>query len=115
MRRGDIWLVDLDPAIGSEASKVRPVVVVSNDGANAVSARTLRGTVTVVPLTSNVATIRPFQVLLSGKETGLRVDSKAQCEQVRAVSPLRMKGRIGSVPLSSLRALDDALRLHLGL
>ena len=54
IRRGSIHLVDLEPVRGSEANKVRPAVVVSNDGANAAADRLGRGVVTVVPLTSNV-------------------------------------------------------------
>jgi mRNA interferase MazF len=115
MRRGDIRLVDLDPVRGSEASKRRPVVVVSNDQANAVAERLGRGMVTVVPLTSNTARVFPFQVLLTAEDTGLHVDSKAQAEQVRAVSIDRLGPALGSVPLAAMAALDDALRLHLSL
>ncbi len=53
MRRGEIRPVDLDPVRGSEASRRRPAVVVSNDQANAVAERLGRGVVTVVPVTSN--------------------------------------------------------------
>jgi mRNA interferase MazF len=115
MRRGDIRLVDLDPVRGSEASKRRPVVVVSNDQANAVAERLGRGVVTVVPLTSNTARVFPFQVLLTAEDTGLHVDSKAQAEQVRAVSIDRLGPALGSVPLAAMAALGDALRLHLSL
>ena len=115
MHRGEIRLVDLDPVPGSEASKRRPVVVVSNDQANAVAERLGRGVVTVVPLTSNTARVFPFQVLLTAEDTGLHVDSKAQAEQVRAVSIDRLGPALGSVPLAVMAALDDALRLHLSL
>src|SRR5271170_2212527 len=86
MRRGEIWQVDFDPARGSEANKHRPAVIVSNDRANATAARLGRGVVTVVPVTSNIATIYPFQVLLAAPTTGLTVDSKAQAEQIRSVA-----------------------------
>ena len=115
MRRGDIRLVDLDPVRGSEASKRRPAVVVSNDQANAVAERLGRGVVTVVPLTSDTARVFPFQVLLTAADTGLHVDSKAQAEQVRAVSIDRLGPALGNVPLAAMAALDDALRLHLSL
>lgn len=116
MRRGDIYLADLDPARGSETSKLRPVVIVSNDGANATAARLARGVVTVVPVTRNVARVYPFQVLLRTGESGLRHDSKAQAEQVRSIAVERLGNRrIGRLGPASLRALDDALRLHLAL
>lgn len=115
MRRGEIRLVDLDPSRGSEADKVRPAVLVSNDGANAAAERSGRGVVTVVPLTSNTSRIFPFQVRLPAGETGLPRDSKAQAEQVRALTASRVGRLVGSLPASLLRQLDDALRLHLGL
>lgn len=115
MRRGDIRLVDLDPVRGSEASKRRPAVVVSNDQANAVAERLGRGVVTVVPLTSNTARVFPFQVLLTAADTGLHVDSKAQAEQVRSLAVERIGPVIASLPPPLMSELDDALRLHLQL
>lgn len=115
MRRGEIWLVDLEPVRGSESSKVRPAVVVSNDGANAAAGRSRRGVVTVVPMTSNISRVYPFQVLLPAASTGLNQDSKAQAEQVRSLTARRVGRRIGSVPSGLMADVDDALRLHLGL
>lgn len=115
MLRGDIALVDLEPARGTEANKLRPAVLVSNDGANVTAARLGRGVVTVVPVTTNVGHMHPFQVLLPAAETGLRADSKAQAEQVRSIDVTRVGQRIGRVPQLLLRDLDEALRLHLAL
>ncbi|SES17996.1 type II toxin-antitoxin system PemK/MazF family toxin [Actinokineospora terrae] len=115
MRRGDIRLVDLDPGRGSEANKVRPAVIVSNDAANQAAQRAGRGVVTVVPITSNTARVFPFQVLLPAGDCGLVTDSKAQAEQVRSVATARIGRRLGRVPDRLLPSLDDALRVHLGL
>ncbi|MDX2402775.1 type II toxin-antitoxin system PemK/MazF family toxin [Streptomyces microflavus] len=115
MRRGDIYLIDFEPVRGSEANKARPALIVSNDGANATVERTERGVLTVVPLTSNTARVFPFQVLLPAAECHLAVDSKAQCEQVRAVSPQRLRRRIGKVPRQRMAEIDVALRRHLAL
>jgi mRNA interferase MazF len=115
MRRGDIHVVDFEPSVGSEVDKRRPAVVVSSDASNEVVARLGRGLVTVVPLTSNVARVYPFQVLLPAGRTGLDRDSKAQAEQIRSVAVERIGGRIGLVPYSLLAQLDDALRVHLDL
>lgn len=114
MRKGDVYWVDLEPARGRESSKTRPAVIVSNDAANRVAERR-GGLVTVVPVTSNVDRVFPFQVRLIGADCGLAADSKAQAEQVRTVAKERLCGRIGSVPAGALRQIDDALRLHLGL
>ncbi len=115
MRRGEVRLVDLDPVRGSEADKRRPAVVVSNDRANATAARLRRGVATVVPITSNVARVLPFQVLLPAELTGLRVDAKAQAEQVRSVSVDRLGPVLGLLAASLVAVVDDALRLHLNL
>ena|SRR5579863_9082126 len=115
MIRGEIRLVNLDPVIGAEANKRRPAVLVSNDGANATAARLGRGVVTVVPVTSNVARVHPFQVKLSTEATGLRAVSKAQAEQVRSVAVQRIGPRIGRVSAEVMEQIDEALRLHLAL
>lgn len=115
MQRRDIHLINLDPVLGNEAANTRPGVIVSNDGANTTAERLGRGAVTIVPVTSNVARVHPFQVLLPQSETGLDRDSKAQAEQVRSVSIERLGSRIGRVPLHRMAELDEALRLHLDL
>ena len=115
MRRGEIRLVDLDPARGAEAAKRRPAVIVSNDGANATAERLGRGVVTVVPVTSNVTRVHPFQVLLDAATTGLDRDSKAQAEQVRSVDVERVGARIAVLDRDLVTELDEALRLHLAL
>ncbi len=112
MLRGEIWQVDFAPARGGEANKTRPAVVVSNDRANSSAVRLGRGVVTVVPVTSNVATVYPFQVFLPAAATGLAVDSKAQAEQVRSVAAERLRRRIGRLSAAERAQLDDALRLH---
>lgn len=56
-----------------------------NDRANATAERLARGVVTVVPVTSNISRVFPFQTLLPAEATGLRVASKAQAEQIRSV------------------------------
>ncbi|MFI7585601.1 type II toxin-antitoxin system PemK/MazF family toxin [Spongisporangium articulatum] len=115
MKRGEIRLVDLDPARGSEAAKVRPAVVVSNDVANETATRLKRGVVTVVPVTTNVQRVYPFQVLVTSIASGLPHDSKAQAEQVRSVAVERVGRVVGTLPPASLTQLDNALRLHLQL
>ena len=115
MLRGEIRLTDLDPARGGEANKRRPAVIVSNDRANAAAQRLGRGVVTVLPVASSVARVFAFQALLTAEETGLRVDSKAQAEQVRSVAVERIGQVVGRVPMHLMVQLDDALRLHLQL
>lgn len=115
MRRGEIRLVDLEPTLGAEANKQRPAVVVSNDGANTTAERLGRGVITVVPVTSNIARVHPFQVLLEASTTGLALDSKAQAEQVRSIAVERVGALLGSLDETLVIELDEALRLHLAL
>ena len=108
MNRGDVYWVDLDPTQGSEAAKRRPCIIVSNDANNRAAA-----TLTVVPVTSNVERIYPFEVDL---EDLLDRPSKAQAHQVRTISKARLVGPATATLTQRLAAeLDRALRLHLDL
>jgi mRNA interferase MazF len=69
----------------------------------------------VVPVTSNVKRVYPFQVLLPAASTGLEHDSKAQAEQVKAADLERFYNRIGSVSAEFMAQIDEALRVHLDL
>lgn len=115
MRRGEIYLVDLDPTVGSESNKLRPAVLVSNDAANRAAERERRGVVTVVPVTSNTTRVYAFQTLIAAGDGGLTGDSKAQAEQVRSIDVARLRKRLGLVKAETLRRVDDALRVHLAL
>jgi mRNA interferase MazF len=115
MRRGEIRLVVFEPVHGAEASKTRPAVIVSNDGANTTADRLGLGVVTVLPLTSNTDHVYPFQVLLPTGASGLARDSKVQAEQVRSVTVERVGRRLGAVPQALMAEVDTALRLHLDL
>ena len=115
MLRGDVVLIELDPADGVDEDKLRPAIVVSNDGANAAAARLGWGAVTVVPVTSNITRVFPFQVRLPGRDCGLERDSKAQAEQVRSIAVERILRTVGRVPEGLMRRLDESLRLHLSL
>ncbi len=113
MRRGEIHTVDFDPVRSAEAAKRRPAVIVSNDQANTTARRLDRGVLTVVPITSNVQRVYPFQVLLPEGVAGLKTNSKAQAEQVRAVAIGRIGERLGELPEAIMTSIDQALRLHL--
>jgi len=115
MLRGEIRLIDWEPARGSEANKRRPAVIVSNDRANVTAERLGRGVVTVVPVTCATAHVYPFQTFLPADLTGLRRDSKAQAEQIRSVALERIGPVLGRVPTPLMTDLDDALRVHLAL
>lgn len=108
------WSIGI-PHLTGEADKRRPAVIVSNDRVNVTAVRLGRGMVTIVPVTSSIARVFPFQVLLPANDVSIRVDSKAQAEQVRSVSVERIGQAIGRAPTHLMTQLDDALRLHLQL
>lgn len=87
MQRGEIRLVDLGPVRGSEANKRRPAVIVSNDGANGMAAALGRGVITVVPISSNVDRVHPFQVLIAADESGLTMDVRCARWRSNASGP----------------------------
>ena len=115
MKRGEIRMTDFEPARGSEANKRRPAVIVSNNGANRGALIRGRGVVTVVPLTSNIATVHSFQVLLTASDCGIDRDSKVQIEQIRAVDVNWVGRLVGAVPVMLMGQIDEALRLQLDL
>lgn len=108
-------MVDLEPVRGAEANKRRPAVIVSNDAANGAASKLARGVLTVVPITSSVERIYPFQVLLPAGSGGLAQDSKAQAEQVRSLAAERIGEHLGRLSDQLMGSLDEALRLHLAL
>lgn len=111
MKRGDIYFAELSPTRGSEIAKRRPVIIVSNDANNRVAT-----TVTVVPVTSNVNKVYPFEVFLPAGDSGLPKDSKAQAQQLRMLAKERLTGApAGKLVKPKLEMLEQALRLHLGL
>ena len=106
--RGDVVAVNLDPVVGSEVGKKRPAVVLQNALANRSSP-----TVTVVPVSSRVGRVYPFQVRLAAGEGGLTLESKALCEQIRTVARERVAERLGRLSDERLDEIRTALDRHL--
>jgi mRNA interferase MazF len=116
LKRGEIWLVEYDPARGSEANKTRPSIIVSNRNAVIVVERLHRGVLSVVPLTKNTKFIQPFQALIpADAHTGLDTPSKAQCEQIRSVDFSRLVTPLGELGPEEMAAVDDAILIQFGL
>ncbi|MDR0933999.1 MAG: type II toxin-antitoxin system PemK/MazF family toxin [Burkholderiaceae bacterium] len=106
MRRGEVWWVTFDPAVGSEIKKRRPAVIVSNDAAN----RNLERVV-VVPLTSNTDRIYPGETLVTlGGQS-----SKAMADQIMTADKVRLGAQAGALSKADMQAVEDAIKVHLGL
>jgi mRNA interferase MazF len=111
IRRGETHLAALDPVIGKEIAKTRPVVVVSNDTNNEYS-----GTVTVLPITSaSLEKMYPFEVFLPKGSGRLPKDSKAKADQIRTLDKTRLVKRIGKLENTLMEELEAAIKIHLEL
>src|SRR5260221_81440 len=105
MKRGEIYFANLNPSIGSETRKKRPVLIVSNDVNNKVAS-----TITIIPLTSNTKKIYPFEVLIEMSDSGLNKSSKAQCHQIRTISKLRITTKkVGNIDEELMKKVEYAL------
>ncbi|MEG3989928.1 type II toxin-antitoxin system PemK/MazF family toxin [Microcoleus sp. S28C3] len=111
MKRGKSFYANLSPAVGSEMDKRRPILIVSNDPNNRAA-----NTVTILPITSNVTRIYPFEVLLNPEDSGLSKPSKVQAQQVRTISQQRINSdAVGSITEEIMQLVDAAIKLHLDL
>lgn len=111
VRRGDIFIADLNPVVGSEQGGVRPVIIVQNDRGNRFSP-----TVICAAMTSRLGkSDLPTHVWVSAHDSGLRSDSLVLCEQVRTLEKRRLRGKAGHLSALALRRVDEALLSAMGI
>ena len=108
--RGEVWLVSLNPVRGHEQAGTRPALIISVDGLN----RGPAGLVIIAPLTSRRKDIRTH-VPVTPPEGGLRQASFIKCEDVRSLSQERLVRPLGRVSAATLAAVEERLRILLGL
>ena len=111
VKRGDVYIVELDPTRGSELKKTRPAVIIQNDVDNRYSPVTV-----IAPITSKFdATLYPTEVPVKPPEGGLRVESVVLLNQLRAVDKGRLGRRLGTLKPSTMALVNDGLAMVLAL
>jgi mRNA interferase MazF len=107
IKRGEVFLVNFDPTLGSETKKTRPAVVVSNDLNNAHSP-----IISIAPISSKVTRIYSFEVEIPPDSGGLKTRSKIMVNQTRALDKIRLVKKTGHLPPEIMLQLARALKLH---
>ena len=108
--RGEVWFLDLNPTQGREQAGTRPALVVSVNRFNHGPAELA----VVIPITSRQKGI-PMHVSLAPPEGGVKRESFIKCEDLRCVSTGRFSRCWGRVSPSTMRAVEDRLRILMGL
>ena len=106
IKRGEVWWVDFEPAVGTEVKKTRPAVIVSNDASNGAMNR-----VQVIPVTSNTTKLYVFESRIEVKGA----HGKAMADQIMTADKQRLKKRIGKVSPSEMLGIERAIKIQLGI
>ena len=106
MKKGEIWLVDFDPALGGEYQKVRPALIIQSEKVSSPLQ-------TVMPISSQLKNQKPHDILVK-KETKNRLfsDSIIKTFQIASFDKKRFIHFIGTMDSSTMGKVDDYLRLH---
>ncbi|MFM7886430.1 MAG: type II toxin-antitoxin system PemK/MazF family toxin [Pseudanabaena sp.] len=110
-KRGEIYLVNFDPTVGSEIQKTRPALILQNDISNQYSPITI-----VAAITSQFDTeTYPTEVLINPPEGGLTVTSVVLLNQIRSIDKQRLVKRMGVISDHLMGYVDNAIQISLGL
>jgi mRNA interferase MazF len=110
VKRGEIWLADLNPTRGSEQAGIRPVLIIQND-----VLRKFTTTVLAIPLTTNLRRAsQPSCMLISKGEGGLSSDSVGLCHQLRVLDKTRLQRKLGTVTQERLLAIENSVLFTMG-
>src|SRR5207253_2135798 len=105
VRRGEIWLADLNPTRGSEQAGTRPVLIFQNNSINRFTSTFL-----TIALTTNLRRASlPTCVLVRQGEGGLSKDSVALCHQLRVLDKLRLTRLLGTISDGLMTAMESCV------
>lgn len=111
VKRGEIWLADLNPIRGSEQAGVRPVLIFQNDTISRFTT-----TVLAIPFTTNLRRASlPSCVRISKDDGGLTNDSVALCHQLRALDQMRLQRKLGTVRQETLSTIENCVLSTMGI
>ena len=108
VKRGEIWLANLDPTVGSEQAGTRPILVLSSDFFN----QGFSHLVYAMPLTSRNKNIRSH-IPVVPPEGGLVLPSYIMCEAMRSISKRRLVKHLGSLSSRTVNNVEDTLKILL--
>ena len=111
LQRGEIFLANLEPIIGSEQGGIRPVLIIQNEISNKYSPVTIIAAIT----SRNFEKDYPTNVFISKKESGLEKDSTIMLNQLRTIDKNRIIKRIGSLDNFIMKRVNMALKISLEL
>lgn len=111
IKRGQVYLANLEPIIGSEQGGIRPVLIIQNNKGNRNSGTTIAAPIT----TKRVDTTLPVHVFTFAKQTGLPQSSVILLEQLRVLDKSRLKDYLGTVNPITMDEVDRALKISVGL
>jgi len=109
-RRGEIYMADLSPVVGSEQGGIRPVLIIQNDIGNKYSP-----TIIVTAITSQLTKAKlPTHVELSAQEFNLPKDSVALLEQIRTLDKRRLQRKLSTITERKMKEINRAMLISLG-
>ena len=111
VRRGDIFLVNLNPTLGTEQRGVRPCLIIQNDIGNKKSPLTI-----IAPITSKIFTKEfPTNVFLTRRESGLDKDSTVLLNQIKTIDKIRLIKKISTLDSTNMKRVEEVIKISLGL
>jgi mRNA interferase MazF len=110
IKRGQLWVANLDPGYGVEIRKKRPVLIISNDFFN----QQLR-TVIVIPISTQVLPLGPEKIMIEKNGNGLEENSAVLAVDIRAIDKIRLVKKVGKISKQKLLEVEEVINLVLGM